>query len=414
MYIPTVYVLFAAEFMLLLVALSLFLVYYIYRRRSAVPATDQADEDSENSYRGSSYIEYLEKELLRNEARTSQQINIEKDAGKEADSQDDAAADQQPQNKISHLLGARNRFLQVEKAAAEHSENEHAFWDSIQKGMKDVLETFRTVETEKVVVTEESVEHKKETVEKVFYIETQGKKIDGEVNRLKDIIYEQENTLSSLRKGLTQSEEHFPDESEELAALHAQLNGFERQLNDSRVCMEVLELENDRLQQEVHKLEASAAQVSAGDTAGDDTDRDTSSRVDVQQMKEVLDKQEKQIEELNLTIEDLKLDASQAEKLKTTINSFTRTSQEMMGCITILEEENEHLKEQLHDIEEHPEAQGIDASGNGDSEALQKKIRHLEEELIKKDVNYAKLQDEFSSMEKEYLAMYEAIHGDKG
>ena len=44
--------------------------------------------------------------------------------------------------------------------------------------------------------------------------------------------------------------------------------------------------------------------------------------------------------------------------------------------------------------------------------AKRRRIKHLEEELIKKDVNYAKLQDEFSSMEKEYLAMYEAIHGD--
>jgi chromosome segregation ATPase len=305
-------------------------------------------------------------------------------------------------------------FLTVERAAAEHIDNENSYWDSIYSGMQDMLDQFKTIETKQVVVENEIITNKKDVKEKVFYIETQGKKIDGEVNKLKDIISEQENTLNSLRKSLKDdSGADIAVDADVLSDLTNRLNDFERQLTDSKMCMEVLELENDRLQQEINDIEKRHADESAGKTNKDEAE--STSMIDLDQMKEVLEKQEQQIQDLHSTIENLEIDAQQAEKLKSTINDFTRTSQEMMGCISILEEENELLKGQLSDNEpDTEETPSIAAAPANNEEAaqLKSKLKGLEQEIIKKDVAYAKLQDEYSSMEKEYLSMYEAIHGD--
>ena len=92
----------------------------------------------------------------------------------------------------------------------------------------------------------------------------------------------------------------------------------------------------------------------------------------------------------------------------------------MMGCITILEEENERLLEAASQVTDEPQKDEIEAeteapaANNEETAALQSKISELEEEMIKKDVAFAQLQDEFSSMESEYLSMYEAMQSTDG
>ncbi|TNF38564.1 MAG: hypothetical protein EP315_01105 [Gammaproteobacteria bacterium] len=402
MHISTLYVLLAAEVIFILSIIAVTLGIYVIRLRKQLKnaPVETANEDNTITA-GKSYSEYLLQELERNQTKTRQQQNIENDQPSESETADNTA-------RHSVLLQAREMFLNNEKSAAELTENENLFWDQVYAGMKDILETCKVVEHETHVVTEEMVAHKTTTKEKVFYIETMGKKVDGEVNKLKDIIYEQENTLNSLKKALARSVEHEEEESEEITELRTYIESFERQLNDSKMCMEVLELENERLQHELNELESKQPATDAIEQ----TDTETSSSMfDLAQMREVLENQEKQILELNQAIDDLKLEADQAERLKQTIKDFTRTSQEMMGCITILEEENEHLKQHVHHLADNGEA-GTD----GDNEAIEeyrKKLKELEQEIIKKDVAFAKLQDEFSSMEQEYLAMYHAMHGEQ-
>jgi len=85
----------------------------------------------------------------------------------------------------------------------------------------------------------------------------------------------------------------------------------------------------------------------------------------------------------------------------------------MMSCITILEEENERLQEEAShtsDGQQEADVETAPVSSDEETAALQSKVSELEEEIIKKDVSFAQLQDEFSSMETEYLAMYEAMH----
>jgi len=415
MQIPLIYILIIAEALLIFIGISITLAFILLRKPKInetviEPATLQTEDGADTIESGNSYIDFLEQAMERNTNKTEQQQNIEEDIANSEDSVEENNEDEDespaPDESQSNLLKIRSQFLLMEKSAAEKSEHEIHFWESIYDGMKNLLEQFSPIE----MAAAESVtplNPEEESKEKVFYIETQGEKIDSEVNKLKDIIYEQENALSSMKKMMNDVADELPEESESLKALKEQIQAIETQLNDSKMCMEVLEMENDRLQEEVDKMSTRHEHLFEGD--GSDNTDDNDSLIDIENMKEIAEQQEKKITSLIETIESLEIDASQAEKLRDTIKDFTRTSQEMMSCISILEEENDRLKSPEENSAESENSPVSDEN----IDTLKNTISELEEEIIKKDVAHAQLQDEFSSMETEYLAMYEAMHGDK-
>ncbi|VAW61699.1 hypothetical protein MNBD_GAMMA09-3874 [hydrothermal vent metagenome] len=438
MEIPFIYVLISAEIMLILFGLSATLIFLLMRKKSSSdPLTETPESESNDELDAATasrnYINYIEKEIERNTIKINQKKNngedidteTDKEAEKENDKTDESDNEEtddeetddntspEPDEKQSKLLEAREEFLLIEKTAAEKTEHEIHFWDSIYNGIRDLLDKYKnTEETTAVTETTQTVIQKEESKEKVFYIETQGKKIDGEVNKLKDIIYEQENALSSMQKAMASAESEHPGESESLSAIRENMEALERQLNDSKMCMEVLEMENERLQQEVDKIDARHNSLFEAPLENDTPEKEPI--VDLEQMKAVIEQQELKIAQLIENIESLEIDTDQTDKLKETIGDFSRTAKEMMSCIAILEEENERLQASATTEEEQVEEnEGQNAGENEDIDAVKKQLSGLEEELIKKDVAYAQLQDEFSSMETEYLAMYEAMHGEK-
>lgn len=422
--IPLIVVLIGAEVLIVLLGLCITFGILLMRKPEQTnkqePSLDDAEAELDAFDLGSSYIDFLDQAMQRNTIKISQQINIEEDEAKENSTGDEPAEDTPdeedensspaPDEKQSALLQAREQFLLIEKAAAENTEHDIKFWDSLYEGLQKIIDRYQSTETVTETISETETIHNVETEskEKVFYIETQGKKIDGEVNKLKDIIYEQENALSSMQKAMSDAEEELPDDSPSLAALREQISNIERQLSDSKMCMEVLEMENKRLQEEVDKIDNRHEALFSDSEDAPETDKE--STIDLDQMKEVAAQQESKIQQLIDTIESLEIEASQADRLKDTLKDFTRTSQEMMSCISILEEENERLQETAQ--HEEPDTDNDGETSGEDVDAIKSRISSLEEELIKKDVAYAKLQDEFSSMETEYLAMYEAMHGD--
>jgi len=418
MEIPLIVVLIIAEVLLVLFGLTITFSILYFRKPKKILAEEkkpeiQAEDELDAIDLGNSYIKFIEQEMQRNTTKTKQQESIEEDIASDAEVAENNNEETEnntapaPTEIQSHLLQAREQFLLIEKSAAENTEHDIKFWQTIYDGMKKLLEQFSSVEIRTDSNTSNSVETTtKESKEKVFYIETQGKKIDGEVNKLKDIIYEQENALSSMKKAMHDAEQEHPEESESLTILKEQMEAIERQLNDSKMCMEVLEMENNRLQEEVDNIDA--RHDALFEEVKENNSEENDSLIDLGQMKEVVEQQENKIQQLIDTIENLEIDAAQAEKLKTTIGDFARTSKEMMSCISILEEENERLKDSNDNASESSTSSG----DTEDVDALKQNISTLEEDLIKKDVAYAKLQDEFSSMETEYLAMYEAMHGD--
>lgn len=270
--------------------------------------------------------------------------------------------------------------------------------------MQALLSKFKISELHTETVTE--IQQQKETREKVFYVETQGRKVDNEVNKLKDIIYDQENALSSMQKNLAKAMEEAPQESDSLNELEQQLASLERQILDSKMCMDILETENERLQDELHKIQSQLPQ----DTESDDESGVT---VEISQIREVVRQQKERIRQLQEIIESLEIDKNKAEELQTHLSAFTRSAEEMMSCITILEEENERLQDEVHTIEDSLQHEAGDAGESQQLQELQSKISQLEEEVVKKDLALAQLQEEFSSMETEYLAMYEAMQEGK-
>ena len=427
MEISLIYVLIAAEVMFVLLGLSITFFILWFRKQKPVevvvepaPLVD-AESELDAIDLGSSYIDFLDQAIERNSTKLQQTENSNATDEESSENEDESTESApSPTEEQIELLQAREKFLLVEKEAAEQDEHEINFWDRVYAGMQNLIEQFKTTEviTEVSTETETIVDEKVESKETVVYIETQGKKIDGEVNKLKDIIYEQENALSSLKKSLESAETDAPEDSPALQAIREQLEALERQLNDSKMCMEVLEMENDRLQEEVDKMGTRhGALFEEGDDEEDDSE-DSTSMIDLDQMKEVMAEQEAKIDQLLSTIDSLEIEASQAEKLKETLSGFTRTSKEMMSCIAILEEENERLQEaSAHETDIASEDVAEEApivANNEEAAELQSKVSELEEELIKKDVAFAQLQDEFSSMEAEYLSMYEAMHNSEG
>jgi len=522
MNIPTIYILFSAEFFVILAAAGVFI--FLRRRKLKTPETEDTQKDAEEETTveiGNSYIDFIEKEIVRQNELSFQEpsadeeneMDPDKNEAETSNNEDTDNEETETSDDRTKLLDIRSRFLNIEKEAAEITEDEDAFWEKIVSGMQEISDELTVIEEVAVEESQEEKDQPKSDEEKVLYIETQGKKIDGEVNKLKDIISGQEHTLSDLQKALKNAEENSEEDgdfksSAEFQELKIQAGNFEQQINDSKMCMEVLEMENDRLQTEVDdlqgrynelfkqqeeadneevtekapvepennenidkmkttldkqeqqivelngtidKLELSAQEAEAlkeklsefarnsqemmgciailedeneslskmvnelEENNGNSGEADNQQK-NLGQMQEVLDKQEQKINDLLSAIDELQLSAEQTEKLKSTIQDFARSSQEMMGCITILEEENDSLQKTITDIESSttetvtPDTASAPVSDEQLSN-LKSKIKSYEKEIIKKDVAYAKLQDELSTIEKEYQAIYEQLHG---
>ena len=438
MQISFIYILMTAELILILLGLSITLAIVLFRRSQDTTETESNNSESQLDAinLGESYIDFLEQMLERNTNKLVQEHKIEEhdeaddseslNEGEEAEnleeenttettddnSNDNTIASSAPNEKQSNLLLARERFLNCEKDAEQHAHQDANYWQHIYDGMDSIIKQFSDSKT--ISENNNTEEVKTKSKETVFYIEAQGKKIDGEVNKLKDIIADQENALSSMQKALANAPETEDEEtSAAIATLREQMMVLESQVNDSKMCMEVLEMENDRLQAEVDQMEARHNSLFESDSKTPDTtsdEGDEDSGINMDEIRDLLEQQEARIKQLLDTIEQLEITVEQADEMKSSLSDFAQTSKEMMGCICILEDENSRL---LSEAESGSDAVD-EASGDSDGIAaeLETKISTLEEELIKKDVAYAKLQDEFSSMETEYLAMYEAMHGD--
>jgi chromosome segregation ATPase len=499
MNIPTIYILFAAELLLLLSVLCVFLFLYLRRLKNTSIKPVVTDNNSATVEISNTYIDYLDHELLKqNELSFNQELasNTE-DSTTDTDDNDNS----EDESNKSRLLDIRNNFLSLEKSAAELSNDEVAFWEKIYSGLQHITDGLTI--TKEVPVAAEQQEPTTEASEdlppkeNVFYIETQGEKINIEVNKLKDIISDQEHTLNYFKKTLEKntestSENTDSEDSGELQELKTQTENFSRQINDSKMCMGMLEMENERLQNEVRKLkkkynklfsEQNETQVEKAAELNENIDQmkntlnkqdqqiselnDTIDKLELsaqsaqtlkdklkefaqnskemiaciailedeneflsnmirdleqqvkqntnpislkslRQMQDVLDKQERQISELIKTIGELHISTEQAKKLKSTITDFANSSREMMGCIILLEEKNDSLQNTISEFENSE----TDTDTKKELENLIATIKTHEKEIIKKDVAYAKLQDELTSIEKKYQTMYEQVHGE--
>lgn len=401
MNIPHIYIYFGIEIFIVLIVITILLflknrklLKLIEKLRYIIDQLKAGTQENKSDPSDNQYIEYLKQEAIHNQER----INYLDKTSSEENEEDKSEAQQQNETR-KKLLIIRNDFIQAEIAASELKQDENRFWQSQYKTMQDIFDKHFS-HTEEIINKEEIIVNKivKESKDTYIQIEPQKQKIDTEVNKLKDIIYEQENSISALSKALKQAAEDHTDKefAGTLGLLNDQLNQLERNMEESRTCIEILETENERLQEEL--INFSNMQQVAGNISSDTSEPVAQPSENVEQLKASLEQQDQKIEELLDTVNNLELEAQHAEKLRTTLQEFTRNSQEMMGCITILEEENERLLQEIEELKNT-----IQQLTDADDEELQQKLTELEQALIKKDVEYAKLQDNYSALEKQYL-----------
>lgn len=86
--------------------------------------------------------------------------------------------------------------------------------------------------------------------EKTLIIEKSSNKVNTEVNKLKDIIYDQGNKINNLLKNLKSN----VLDSGLSTELQEQLKELERSQQETSMCMEILEMENHRLIEELENI----------------------------------------------------------------------------------------------------------------------------------------------------------------
>lgn len=100
---------------------------------------------------------------------------------------------------------------------------------------------------------DEDYETKKATLadsEKSFFVEKKSHKVNTEVNKLKDIIYGQGSKINALLLSLKDGNTNL----EENSALQQQLEDLVESQKETSMCIEVLEMENQRLMEELESI----------------------------------------------------------------------------------------------------------------------------------------------------------------
>ncbi len=229
--------------------------------------------------------------------------------------------------------------------------------------------------------------------------------IEKEVEEIASHVTDQENILSSLKQQAKDSS----GDQEELMQLVKNITDLERRLQDIRGRASTLEEENRGLKSELQDAIGSAQ---TKDSALEEY-RDT-----VDDLKGLVVDQKERIRQLYDEITSLSSKAEEADSMKTLVQDFTQKNSEMLMCIYTLEDENEFLHNQIAELLKIEKGAPLEEIGKATENAVsqgevQKQIEGLEQELREKDEAYTALQKKFASIEKEYLVLFEQLHGKK-
>ncbi|UCE77597.1 MAG: hypothetical protein JSU62_05315 [Gammaproteobacteria bacterium] len=214
------------------------------------------------------------------------------------------------------------------------------------------------------------------------------------IGTLQTALSGQVNAIQSLQHLLLQARQE-PDQTliEEMEKHIAQL---ERQCREANTCVEIMEQENQRLQHRVERAGLRADRAAAD------------SRESVAELQQQLDKKKRTITELHERLVSLKLEAEQAQALRSQVERLERTSRDMAMCVETLEEENEFLQEQIRALLQLDQDQTVYQADDSTSGApAQDELHKLQEEIRTRDEKLKALEEKYAAMEQEYLTLYE-------
>lgn len=338
------------------------------------------------------FDQYLRDEIIRNEALAEQA----------------AASEDESEKKAAELLMFRKRFLEIELEAHALEGNPVAFQDRIAAGLCELVEIMRPEpETVETVAGESTVDVEFEEAPDDTAGEDDDRKTldtsEEEINHLKDVINNQQDAMSALR---AQLEAHSGVEG--MDNVLQQLEDFEKQSAELEKCLLVLESENERLK---------AAQDQGGDVAKTIEPADPAQLTGLRNM---VGGQQETIGSLRKLIDELMPEADKAGKLEEALNQIQRSNQELSGCVSVLEDENTLLRNELEmivrQIEEQDAQRESEASAARDemnagdvpgpaSEQIKEmeiKVQELEALVEFKDATIEELEKQYNTLEVKY------------
>ncbi len=340
---------------------------------------------------------------LREEIRRNQALCEALDAGD--------AGDQQ----TAEHLSIRHQFLELEVAAQEFSENPVHFQTALSEGVAKLLQQWPAAaasvtaspvepEADPGAAAPEPADENASAI-----LDTH----DNELDRLKQVILNQQDAMSALRSELQTR----ASEIENLDSILNKLDEFERHDVELQRCLQMLEQENKRLKQA--REEGGKAEV--GEQALDSTQ--------LNGLKTMIGNQHETITHLQSLIQELAPEAGKAAELEAAIAGIQRANQELSGCVAVLEDENALLRTELEAAQakleqgaepvDGPELAVIegdsapdlvaDEDAAGETYQLEVKIQELEALVEFKDAALAELEKQYHSLE----ARYQAVSGEK-
>lgn len=197
-------------------------------------------------------------------------------------------------------------------------------------------------------------------------------KNQDEIDRLRDMMANQHDIIAQLKKKLRDGskEERTEEEKDSLLdEMSEELDKQERFLKESETCIQLLEDELDAAQAQIKDLGDALAKFQseiAGAASGGETvqEGEKAASGDVPS--------EKEVEEL--------------------VAGYITESRDMLNTISLLEQENQQLKEQL----ENGDFEGDSSSGSSDeAEELRAKLKEVQQELLNIQTQHIELEERY-------------------
>ena len=313
---------------------------------------------------------------------------------------------ERPENE--ELFAMRKQFLEIELQARELKDNPLAFEESLTGGFRGLIEQWRpeaavevnadvepadTEPTDDLDIEISDGEQDREA------IDTSGEELD----RLKEVINNQQDAMAALREELHQREHEIDD----VGSILKKLDEFERQSAELHTCLAVLEQENERLK--------SARESGA---APEDDGKDD---MPLTGLKVMVNEQQETISKLHSLISELAPDANKARELENAMEDIERANRELSGCVSVLEDENAMLRNELEQmfVQVEQKSQGDDvgeaagdtaipvdmSSGDDARRELEEKVQELEALIEFKDAAIEELEKQYNSLEARYLTL---------
>ncbi|VAW78367.1 hypothetical protein MNBD_GAMMA15-391 [hydrothermal vent metagenome] len=365
------------ELAMLAIAASVVFLLRSNRLSRKVSALEKKLEQSTEVPEAIGFDQYLRDEILRNEALTEQA----------------AAAEDESEKKAAELLKFRKRFLEIELEAHALEDNPVAYQDKIAAGMCELVEIMRpeaeTVETVVETDSDAAVELEEAPDDDVDDDRKTIDTSDAEMNHLKDVINNQQDAMAALR---AQLEAH--GEIEGIDGILKQLEDFEKQSAELERCLLMLETENERLK--------------ASQGTGEATKIEPSDPAQLTGLRNMVGNQQDTIGGLRKLINELMPEADKAGELEDTLDSIQRNNKELSGCVSVLEDENNMLRNELKQIEtqlEEADAAQAEKTPTPHSEQIEEmeiKVQELEALVEFKDATIEELEKQYHTLEVKY------------